>query len=119
MITWKIIALITEINPFFLMTGPDTTIFEQPALLIPATMTVFRCEIIKHLFEIGIFFKDRVAKQCFKTFCIDVEVAQFFFQLDTQTFDIPINMGKTRFTAQPARGNAFFYGIVCHGVPPS
>ena len=56
----KQIALVAKINLFFLMTDAYATIFKQLALFISTPFTVFRRKIIQHLFEFGVFLKNRI-----------------------------------------------------------
>jgi transcriptional regulator GlxA family with amidase domain len=113
-----LITLVTEINPCFLVTGPYTAVFKDPALFIPAAMAVIFSKIIKHHFKVGVFFEYRRLQQGFKPPGRGLEIAQFFFELDAQFPDIPVDMGETGFTAKAAWGNNVFDGVGCHGTPP-
>jgi hypothetical protein len=117
-IAWEFITLVTEINAHLLVAWPYSAVLEKFALFISAAMTVFGCKIVEHFFKIRIFLKYRFLQQCFKPLGIDVEIAQFFLELDTEFSDITFNMGKTGFAAQTTRGNGFFDGVVCHVAPP-
>jgi hypothetical protein len=117
-IAGEFITLVTEINSHILVAWPHTAIFKEFTLFVPAAMAVFRRKIIKHLFEVSIFFEYRFLQQGFKALGIDVEVAQPFFELGAESSDIAIDMGKTGFAAQATWGNGCFDGVVCHIAPP-
>jgi hypothetical protein len=87
------------------VTAAHPTVFKQLALLVSAALTAYRSKIIKHLLEIGIFFKNRVTQQGFKSLGIDVEISQFFLEFQTVSADIPIHMGKACFSTQAAGGD--------------
>jgi hypothetical protein len=114
----KLITLVTEINPHFLVTGPHTAVFENPALFIPAAVTVFCRKIIKHFFKIGVLPEHRRLEHGFKPAGSGPEIAQFLFELNAQFSDISLDMGKTGFTAQAAWGDNGFNGVGCHDAPP-
>jgi hypothetical protein len=78
-----------------------SSIFKDPALFIPAAMAVIFSKIIKHHLKVGIFFEYRRLQQEFKPPGRGLEIAQFFFELDAQLPDIPVDMGETGFTAKP------------------
>ena len=84
----KFITFITEIKPFFLVAWPNTAVFKKFALFVSTTMAVFSRKIIKHCLEVTIFFKNWIAQQGFEPFGVDVEIAQFFFELDAELSDI-------------------------------
>jgi hypothetical protein len=117
-VAWEFITLVTEINAHLLVAWSYSAVLEKFALFISASMTVFGCKIIEHLFKIRIFLKYRFLQQCFKPLGIDVEITQFFLELDTEVSDITFNMGKTGLAAQTTRSNGFFDGIICHVAPP-
>jgi hypothetical protein len=117
-VAWKFITLVTEINAHLLVAWSYSAVLEKFALFISAALTVFGCKKVEHLFKIWIFLKYRFLQQCFKPLGIDVEITQFFLELDAEFSDITFNMGKTGFAAQTTRGNGFFDGVICHVAPP-
>jgi prophage tail gpP-like protein len=68
---------------------------------------MFRCKIIEHFLEVGVFHKYGITQQGFEPFGIDVKISQLFFQLDAQVPDVTVDVGKTGFTTQAARCNGF------------
>jgi hypothetical protein len=118
MAAWKLVTLITKINPHLLVAWPHSAVFEKLALLISAALAVFRCEIVQHFFKGGIFLENRITQQSFKPLGVDMEITQLFLKLHAEPPDITPGMGKTGFTAQAARGDGFLDGFTAHLAPP-
>jgi hypothetical protein len=114
----KFIALVTEINPHLLVARPYSAVFKKFALFVSTTTAVLTRKIIEHRLEVTIFFKNWIPQQGFEPLGIDVEVTQFFLELDAEFSDIAVYVGETGFTAQAAWGNGFFDRVVRHDVPP-
>jgi hypothetical protein len=110
--------LVTIIDTHLLVAGSYAAVLEEFALFISATMAVYGCKIVEHLFEIRVFLEYRILQQGFKALGIDVEITQFFLELDTESSDIAVNVGKARFAAQPTRGDGCLGFVFCHVAPP-
>lgn len=93
-VAWELMTLVTEIDAHLLVAWSYSTVFEKLALFISAAATVFGCKIVEHFFKIRVFLKYRFLQQCFKPLGIDVKITQFFLELDTESSDFTLNMGK-------------------------
>ena len=62
------------------------TVSKQLTLFVAAPFTIFRGKIVQHLLESRVFAKNRVIQKRFKSFGVEVEISQFFFELQA---DVP------------------------------
>jgi hypothetical protein len=118
-LTGKLPALETEIQPLFLVTPAYPAAFEQLALLVATPLTIFRGKIIQHLLESAVLGKNWIFQERLKSFGIDAEISQFFFQLHAVPSYVPVHMCKTGLAAQAAGSYGLLDSFVDHGFSPS
>src|SRR3989339_72142 len=102
LVAGEIFALITEIHLFFLVASAYFAVLEKFAVFVAASFAVFRGKIIQHVFEIRIFFKNRIVEKGFKPFGIRFKIPEFFLELLAVSADISVHVGKTGFTGKAA-----------------
>ena len=94
------------------MTAPDSAVFKNPTIFLPASFAVLGCKKIEHRFKIAVDLKYGIIEKRHKSFCVRIEVTQFFFEFLAVSPDIPVFMSKTFSTAQPAGAQRIEYFIV-------
>jgi hypothetical protein len=102
LVAGELFAFIAEIHLFFLVADSHMAVLEKFAVFVAAAFAVFRSKIIQHVFEIRIFFKNRIVEKGFKPFSIRFKIPEFFLELLAVSSDISVHMGKTGFTREAA-----------------